>query len=103
MLYGSHPYLRALDESVREAPTDFGAVQETRDVFVELAPMSGLPAEALPAIETHWFAPARVALSAGQLEALTIVANDRVFQIGAGNWWKFWRRRRNWLQSLLKA
>ncbi len=69
-------------------------------VFAEFAPLTGGPDESLSALERNWFAPARAALEARRLEYVQVVANDRVFRVHAGQSWKFWRRRRNWLESL---
>jgi hypothetical protein len=62
--------------------------------------MSGAPTESLAELERNWFEPARHALSSGALDGLRIVANDRVFHIRRRAGWKFWRPRRNWLESL---
>jgi hypothetical protein len=62
--------------------------------------MSGSPSHSLSEIERHWFEPARFALLSGELAELRIVANDRMFTVRAPARFKFWRRRRNWLESL---
>jgi hypothetical protein len=67
--------------------------------IVELSPMSA-PRESLVDAEARWFAPARVALSEGKLASLDIVANDRWFRIGARAGWRWWRKRRDWYDSL---
>lgn len=65
---------------------------------VEIAPISG--ADTLASLDPQWFMPARDALDRGRLAELTVIANDRVFRIGRRARWKFWRRRRHWLDLL---
>jgi hypothetical protein len=62
--------------------------------------MSGSPSHSLAELERLWFAPARVALLSGGLAELRVVANDRLFTVHASARFRFWRRRRNWLESL---
>ena len=79
----------------------FSDADETLDHLVaEFAPLTGEPDETLMSLEQNWFAPARAALEERRLEYVQIVANDRLFRVRAGQGWKFWRRRRNWLESL---
>jgi hypothetical protein len=67
---------------------------------VELTPMSGPPAESLSVLDTEWFAPARAALSARQLDCVDVLANDRWFRITARPGWRVWRRHIPWLAQL---
>lgn len=90
---GSDPLIRALQR--RSAPASGSA----HDV-VERAPMTGADRESMSALETEWFAPARVALSRGELAEFALVANDRRFVVRRHSDWKRWRRRRSWLESL---
>lgn len=104
-LQGEDDYVRALHQLVGSekswpVPGGFNELTGDAPAFVELAPMSGGASASLPELERNWFAPARAALSTGALEELRIVANDRVFTVRAHARWKFWRRRRNWLESL---
>lgn len=101
---GDDPLMRKLSGARDVAPpvSAFSAldVHSPGEVFAEFAPLSGEPHETLPALEAGWFAPARDALRQKRLESVQVVANDRVFTVKAGTDWKFWRRRRAWLQSL---
>lgn len=107
-LSGNDPFLAALNillakDALRPTPAgfgDIGHIGEPAAVFVEVAPMSGPPGESLPTLDENWFAPARDALTQGRLECVQIVANDRVFTVRPRASWKFWRRRRGWLESL---
>jgi hypothetical protein len=104
-LHGTDPFVAALEnlgarEPAGARPASFAELSSAPSTILELAPMSGAPSESLPALESNWFAPARTALSEGTLDLLTIVANDRVFRVRRRQGWKFWRRRRSWLQSL---
>jgi hypothetical protein len=112
ILRGSDPYLLALAElgphsgflaqtPVEPAPAIFTPF--VNDAFVEFAPMSGPRPESLVTLETQWFAPARAALQRGDLESLTIVANDRVFTLRQRSGWKFWRRSLPWIESMGRA
>jgi hypothetical protein len=103
-LLGEDNLVRALlglanRDTTPDIPRAFGDLAGAAG-YVEFAPMSGRPSHALPEIERHWFAPARNALLSGELEELRIVANDRMFAVRAPARFKFWRRRRNWLESL---
>jgi hypothetical protein len=83
------------------APASYsGLVDDGLPTFIEFAPMSGATVESLPELERQWFAPARDALSTGRLEGLRLVANDQLFEVAPRSGWKFWRRRRTWLESL---
>jgi hypothetical protein len=104
-LYGGDAWLAALAELVspgpaRPAPANFASLAEDELAGVELTPLSGPLATGLAALEQDWFAPARAALAGGALAQLTLVANDRVFHIGARAGWKFWRRRVQWGERL---
>ncbi len=111
--HGSDPFLRALAESfalmherdgrLAPAPRAFAEIiPGAEHVVVELAPMTGPPHESLQAIDAHWFEPARTALEQRALEVCEVVANDRRFRIAARQSWKFWRRRRPWLENLAR-
>ena len=104
--YGGDPALAGLacattGQSPADIPAGFDSVRDAPDrVIVELTPMNGTAAEALPMLEANWFAPAHAALSSGTLAALDIVANDRWFRVVANPAWRFWRPRRSWLTQL---
>jgi hypothetical protein len=110
-LYGGDVFLAALASRSAQsigtapappmpAPDSFAALDHgvTRSV-VELTPMSG-PSESLASLETHWFAPARSALSAGRLDCVDVIANDRWFCTAARPGWRIWRRPVPWLAAL---
>jgi hypothetical protein len=106
-LYGGDPLLTSLADlqsfpPVHPAPASLAGLSSHARAYVELAPMSGPASEALPALDANWLAPALDALRQGSLEQLMLVANDRVFDVKPHASWKFWRRRRHWL-DLLKA
>jgi hypothetical protein len=86
--------------AVSAAPASFAGIDAGFSSCVQLAPMSGPAGESLRDIETNWFAPARNALVRGSLDRLTLVANDRVFEVSARAGWKFWRPRGHWLRRL---
>lgn len=47
------------------------------------------------ALETSWFAPALAMLRSGELETLQLYPCDgRMFRVGRGGFWQFWRRAR---------
>jgi hypothetical protein len=101
--YGSDPFVEgmALRSGNPTRAASFAQLNPEFDqVFAEFAPMTGAAEESLTALEENWFAPARAALQTRRLEYVQVVANDRVFRVRAGQGWKFWRRRRNWLESL---
>jgi len=107
-LFGGDSLVTALNlqsgARVRQAPKQWTEVEASAShVVIEFAPMTGGPHETMSALETHWFAPARDALSTNQLSELELVANDRHFRIGARARWRFWRSRRSWLAHLGKA
>ena len=54
----------------------------------------------LLAFEQEWLLPARAALAAGRLEALRLMANDRVVTLMRFDALKFWRPARHWLRAL---
>lgn len=106
MVHGGDPYLAGLADAARtlrevEPPAEFSALDPGVDHVIELTPMSDSRAT-LVRLEERWFAPARAALSAGALGALDIIANDRWFTIGARPGWRWWRKRRGWLASLVR-
>jgi hypothetical protein len=73
------------------------------NLIAEFAPLTGMVEETLPMLEAQWFAPAVAALSRGEIDDLTIIANDRLFRIGKGARWRFWKSRRHWLELLASA
>jgi hypothetical protein len=104
-LSGGDPWLTALAWlgrlSPSRSPSGFADLDATSShEVVELAPMSGPEAESLPALDRDWFGPARTGLASGALEQLDVVANDRWFQLTSRSTWRFWRRRRPWLEVL---
>jgi hypothetical protein len=104
-LFGGDPLFECLARlggaEPRNATAFSGLPGTNRDtVIVEAAPLTGDAAEALPALESNWFTPARAALDGGALEELTVIANDRCFRIGRHASLRFWRRRRRWLDLL---
>jgi hypothetical protein len=104
-LFGGDSFVASLAilasrESLRPVPESFAVLDEHADAYAVFSPMSGPPGESLPAFEANWCAPIRDALSAGNLECCRVVANDRVYEVAARAGWKFWRRRRGWLESL---
>ncbi|HUR59950.1 MAG TPA: hypothetical protein VM029_19670 [Opitutaceae bacterium] len=107
-LFGDDIYVHALrgllgTRATEPMPCRFAELRDGPPTFVELAPMSGSRPESLAELELNWFAPARDALSAGKLESLRLVANDRLFEIAPRAGLRFWRRRRGWLESLGRA
>jgi len=106
--YGGDSLITALNRQagarLRVAPAHWTEVDiSASEVVIEFAPMTGGPHEALSSLETNWFAPARQALSTGQLADLELLANDRLFRIGARARFRFWRGRRSWLAQFGKA
>ncbi|HUQ09551.1 MAG TPA: hypothetical protein VM146_04485 [Steroidobacteraceae bacterium] len=104
-LHGTDAYVSALQQLMDTAtptptPLSFPAWVRQESTFIEFAPMSGAAGESLLDLEQKWFAPARDALSKGELDLLRVVANDKVFEVRRRSAWKFWRRRRSWLESL---
>jgi hypothetical protein len=109
--YGGDPFVLALAQlaprlgltvpaPVTAAPSSFAALGQFADrVAVEFGPMSGTRQESLAALDEHWFAPARAALSSGRLRGLDIVANDWLFRITRPGF-RFWRRSHPWLTRL---
>jgi hypothetical protein len=107
ILFGGDSFLAACanlacNEPARPVPSGFAALGEGASAYVELSPISGDVQDSLEALEANWFAPARAALATHAVEQLSLVANDRVFDILPNATWKFWRRGRHWLE-LLKA
>ena len=106
--HGGDPLIAELNRQAgaraQPAPRQWAEVAaSTSHVSIEFAPMTGAPHETLSSLETLWFAPAREALSSGELPELELLANDRCFRIGAHARWRFWRARRSWLAQLGKA
>lgn len=105
-LMGGDAFLFALarlgaKRPLQPAPAGFEDLgDDDTETCVELAPMSGAANEDLQSVENDWLEPARAALAQGRLEMLQVVANDRVHAIRPRSGWKFWRRRRGWLESL---
>lgn len=104
-LFGGDSWLGAFANKVSPggllaAPGSFAQLAADASACVELAPVSQPAPQSLADLEASWFAPARAALSEGRFEQLRIVANDRVFEIGSSAGWRWWRRRRSWLQTL---
>jgi hypothetical protein len=104
-LHGTDSFVAAIHSLVgcepwQPLPAGFEALSSKHPAVVELAPMSGDASHSLPELERNWFMPARDALSSGALESFRLVVNDQVFETAAGSGWKFWRRRRGWLESL---
>jgi hypothetical protein len=104
-LYGGDPLLgglaRAWGSQVRVAPKALADIEAGRPHAVaEFAVVTGGPYETLAELDSNWFAAARAALARGTLSRLEIVANDRCFRITRGARWRFWRRRRGWLEIL---
>jgi hypothetical protein len=108
-LYGDDPFLAGVAASVSHAthassPASLSAIEGAAPHHVvEFAPMSGEPREALTSLEENWFLPARTALAAGALSSLEVIANDRCFRIAGRAGWRFWRRRRGWLENLARG
>src|SRR5262245_54818158 len=102
-IYGGDPLIGGLSR-MRQArlhgvPKALAHVEASRqNVVAEFAVLTGRPQESLAAVDAGWFAAARHALENGALTALDIVANDRCFRITPRARWKFWRRRRGWLE-----
>jgi hypothetical protein len=93
--------LAALADSEPGLPPGFAQLQPARrHTVVQFAALTGGAEESLPTLEAQWFGPVRGALQAGDLDSLALVANDRVFEMTPGGAWKFWRRRRHWLEAL---
>jgi hypothetical protein len=114
-VHGRDPYLLALahlarqfgrivaQRPVKSAPPSFAELTDLSvRTVVELAPMSGPKLESLAALETNWFAPIRAALSAGSLDRMDLLANDRWFYIAARPSWRIWRRGNPWLAQLAR-
>jgi hypothetical protein len=100
-LRGGDPFLAALAPRAVAAPPGFDALTvEAEHGIVELAPISGGAHERLMSLDAGWFAPLRAALASRALDDVRIVANDRCFVIHRQSRWKFWRRRRPWLELL---
>lgn len=101
-LYGGDPLIESLSPGTHARKATRIDELDTRadHVVVELAPLTGGEAESLATLESNWFAPARALLSQPGIDCVEVVANDRVFRTRPRASWKFWRRRRGWLESL---
>ena len=70
-------------------------------VALSTAPAAGArPALALMDLEGDWFQPAFAALQRGQIARLQMHVNDRLFSLTRRNSWRWWRRRRPWIEML---
>jgi hypothetical protein len=107
--HGEDPLILALSSAADDhaevaAISAFSQLEASpQETIAEFAPLTGSAAETLPMLEAHWFAPARMALARGELDALTIIANDRLFRVGRFARWRIWRSRRHWLPLLAAA
>jgi hypothetical protein len=104
-LFGNDFYLVALGllrskDFIYRVPAALEGLGEYSDAFVALAPMSGPAGQSLAELDAKWFAPLGTALSKGAVDSLRVVANDKLFEVRSRSGWKFWRRRRTWLESL---
>ncbi len=104
MLHGGDVWFAGLARATRamssDPPLQFAALDPAVDHhIVELSPMTD-PRHSLADAEANWFLPARAALSEGNLVSVDIVVNDRWFRIGARAGWRWWSKRRGWLDSL---
>lgn len=108
-LYGDDPFLAGVAAAASHAthataPASLTAIDgDATHHIVEFAPMSGEPQESLASLEESWFLPARTALAAGVLASLDVIANDCCFRIAGRAGWRFWRRRRGWLENLARG
>ena len=102
--YGGDPLMRGLARMRRTAPRDpppaLVQAWPAPHLVAEFAAMSGRAPESLSALDSNWFAAARDMLAADKLSSLEIVANDLCFTITPRARWRWWRRRRNWLEML---
>jgi hypothetical protein len=104
-IYGGDPLISGLSRMrqprLRGVPRSLAEVDgSAHHVVAEFAALTGHPQESLPALDVHWFAAARQMLGGGALSLLDIIANDRRFRITPHAGWRFWRRRRSWLENL---
>ncbi|HET9864919.1 MAG TPA: hypothetical protein VFP37_15855 [Steroidobacteraceae bacterium] len=103
-IHGGDPLMHGLRRLQQLAPRDppaaFAQLEAAPHVIAEFAALTGPARESLAALEANWFAPARDALARGSLSLLEIIANDRRFAVTPRARWRFWRRRRDWLDSL---
>jgi hypothetical protein len=92
---------RLRKQPLRDVPQGVAHCESAaRHVVAEFAPLTGSPQESLPALDVPWFKAARQALEGGSLSMLEIIANDHVFRVTPRAGWRFWRRRRGWLDNL---
>jgi hypothetical protein len=101
---GDEPWLAALARAHTGADPD-PAPQRFADLagragqcIVELAPMSGT-AGSLAHIDAEWLGPARAALGNG-VDRIDLLVNDRHFTTRRHSAWRFWRRKRHWMDRL---
>jgi hypothetical protein len=107
--FGTDPYVRGLwrlaGGETRPMPVDWEAViGESRAQralgVVEVAELLHVNAswhlgDAVTEIDRRVISPALAALRRGELDRLTLLANDRRFSLRAANRWRLWRRARN--------
>ena len=84
-------------------PQSFQAIDLARDdaMIIALASVpagSGTAAQALMYLEEAWFRPALASLRRGQVACLQLHLNDRLFVLTRSGCWRWWRRRRPWLE-----
>jgi hypothetical protein len=104
-LHGTDPFLHGLAAlTLMGAPAPVKLDQEAGvdHRVIEVTPMSGGPQDSLANLDSNSLAAARHALESGALSTLDIVVNDRHFRITPRAHWKFWRRRRGWLENLAR-
>ncbi len=112
--YGADAFVDGLwhldGRRAQELPRDFGALAPAAAgggtvlmlrVAQELqASMSGHFLEALAALDARFVVPALQALERGSVGSLTVLANDRCFELRRGASWRFWRRGAAGIQAL---
>jgi hypothetical protein len=106
-LYGGDPLIRALARrrqiAARDPPSALSQLSPAPHVVAEFAALSGRPQESLSALDANWFAAAREQLTGGHWSLLEIIANDLRFAITPRARWRWWRRRRGWLEVLARS
>lgn len=113
--YGAEPFLAALardaEVQLRASPRTAWEVQgfepAAERVIVVLAPLSGEPRRSLGELDRDWMGFARGSIEGGDVSAVDVVANDVVWHIAARPWvgfqpWWFWRKRRGWVEHLMR-
>ena len=112
--FGSDAYVRGLwrlaGGETRPMPVDFAAVVGEVGApralgVVEVGELlqteaSWRLAHAMAEIDRRLISPALAALHRGELERLTLLANDRCLTVRAADRWRRWRRRRSALEGL---